>query len=72
MKKPSTSTYRPVGRPLDDHDLWWLTELAAALGPPAAAKQIGISRGTLASALAGLAVSATTEERVQYARRLAA
>jgi hypothetical protein len=59
-----TTTYAPIGRPLDMHAREWIHALVVRLGPVAAARQIGLSRGTLAAALAGLPIAGMTEARV--------
>lgn len=57
-----------IGRPVDQADCWWVTHLTARLGPARAAKEIGVTRGTLAAVIAGLPVASSTEERVRSAR----
>lgn len=60
--------YAPVGRRLPEPDRRWLVVMIDELGPPAIAEMVGVTRGTLASAAAGFAVSATTAARVREAR----
>jgi hypothetical protein len=47
-------------------------KLINKLGPANAARQLGISRATLAAAAAGFPVSATTDDRIRDALDLAA
>jgi hypothetical protein len=60
--------YTQIGRPVEQADGWWVTDLAARVGVASASKKIGISRATLAAVIAGLPIAATTEERVRHAR----
>lgn len=62
------SAYIQIGRPVQPADCWWAADLAARVGPSAAAKRVGISRSTLAAVIAGLPVAATTDSRVRRAR----
>lgn len=63
--------YLPIGRPVEQQVRWWAISLAQQLGPVAAAKTVGVTRGTYASVMAGLAVAATTEARFVRARERA-
>lgn len=57
-----------IGRPVEQGDCWWATNLTAQVGPARAARAIGIARCTLAAVIAGLPVAASTEQRVKRAR----
>lgn len=61
-------SYIQIGRPVAQADCWWATELAIRIGAAAAARQIGVTRGTLAAVIAYLPIAATTAERVRAAR----
>ena len=64
--------YSPVGRPVAQTHQWWLVDLAHTIGPAAAARLVGVTRGTLAAVIAGLPVSAATDARVRRAHERAA
>lgn len=64
----SRRRYAPVGRPVAPQLRWWATTLTHTVGPVCAAREMALTRGTLAAVLAGLPVSATTEAHVQRAR----
>lgn len=64
--------YRQVGRPVPQGDQWWAAQLAARQGVGHAARAMGLTRGTVAAVIAGLPVSASTEESVHAARVRAA
>ncbi len=65
----SRRRYAPIGRPVAPQLRWWATTLTHTVGPVSAARQLGLTRATLAAVLAGLAVSATTDDRVARARQ---
>lgn len=65
MVKPD---YIPKGRPLADTDRWWAYRLTHSIGVTEAARVVGISRPTLASAVAGLPVYPATAMAVRAAR----
>jgi len=64
----TTRKYSPVGRPVAPSDRDWADALTQQLGPTRAAGTIGVTRGTLAAILAGLPVSASTDDRLWAAR----
>lgn len=69
MKTPITlSQYQPKGTPLASPDRWWAHELTHRVGITLAARAVGVSRATLASAIAGLPVYAGTAALVRAAR----
>jgi hypothetical protein len=60
--------YLQIGRPVAQSDCWWAADLAARIGPTAAARRIGVTRATLAAVIAGLPVASTTDARLRRAR----